>query len=261
MTARRTGGRQGDSRWELDPSAADPPLRVHTIKMHQQFESPAAVVATVRRLWQPTFDAMATPFSAVCGKYATLEDDVLSPDAVPPGSVVYVNPAYAPAYQKNGASGIEGHLEKLITTDVRARGCTLVALLPNLSHTIWHERFVGVAHEIHNINGPLVFPNPFTDVGQRTKGYLWEARSYVLCVWRPGAPPAQPRLSYLALDSAPQEQISLRICRMCGRVRVLPRWADVKSAELASDNFVCAHSPDSRYSDCSIPEFVIHPVE
>ena len=31
----------------------------------------------VRREWQPTFDAMATPFSAIAGAYATLEDDVL----------------------------------------------------------------------------------------------------------------------------------------------------------------------------------------
>ena len=63
--------------------------------MHQQFESPASVVATVRRIWKPTFDAMATPFSAVCGAYATLEDDILAPGVVPARSVVYVNPAYA----------------------------------------------------------------------------------------------------------------------------------------------------------------------
>ena len=31
----------------------------------------------MRREWQPTFDAMATPFSAIAGAYATLEDDVL----------------------------------------------------------------------------------------------------------------------------------------------------------------------------------------
>ena len=57
---------------------------------------------------------------------------------------MYVNPAYAMANQKNGAAGIERHLEKLIETDVGERGCTLIALLPNLSHTEWHERFVGV---------------------------------------------------------------------------------------------------------------------
>ena len=51
---------------------------------------------------------------------------------------MYVNPAYAMANQKNGAAGIERHLEKLIETDVGERGCTLIALLPNLSHTEWH---------------------------------------------------------------------------------------------------------------------------
>ena len=68
-----------------------------TIKLHQQYESPAKVVDFVRRTWEPTFDAMATPFSAIAGAYATLEDDVLQPDALPAGSVVFVsNPAYAP---------------------------------------------------------------------------------------------------------------------------------------------------------------------
>jgi hypothetical protein len=61
--ARRAGGRRGDTRRELELTAADPPLAVLIVKMHQKFESPPAVVATVRRLWQPTFDAMATPFS------------------------------------------------------------------------------------------------------------------------------------------------------------------------------------------------------
>ena len=89
----------------------------------------------VRRVWQPDFDAMATPFSAICGVYATLEDDVLRADVVPRGSAVYVNPAYAPSDKRNGASGIEQVLEKLVEVDVRTRGCTLIALLPNLHCT------------------------------------------------------------------------------------------------------------------------------
>mmetsp|Transcript_25534 Transcript_25534/g.80027 ORF Transcript_25534/g.80027 Transcript_25534/m.80027 type:complete len:203 (+) Transcript_25534:571-1179(+) len=107
--------------------------------MHQQFESPASVVATVRRIWKPTFDAMATPFSAVCGAYATLEDDVLARAVIPPGAIVYANPAYAPQDMANGAAGLEVHLRKLVEVDVRARGCTLVALLPILSHTRWYD--------------------------------------------------------------------------------------------------------------------------
>ena len=35
------------------------------VKLHQQWETPAAVVEFVRRTWAPDFDAMATPFSAI----------------------------------------------------------------------------------------------------------------------------------------------------------------------------------------------------
>jgi len=170
----RSGGRIGDSRWEIRAAAADPPLHVHRIKFHQQYESPAAVVETVRRLWQPTFDAMASPLSAICGAYATLEDDVLSPDLIPRGSTVYANPAYAPAAVKNGIGGIETHLSKLIQVDVAARGCTLVALLPSLPHTAWYEHVVGACHEIFHVRGELVFRNPYTDLVPPKKGYLWQ---------------------------------------------------------------------------------------
>lgn len=368
----RMGGRRGDTRWEVEPTAASPPLSVLIVKMHQQFESPPAVVATVRRLWRPDFDAMATPFSAVCARYAaipsaippaaippaipppatpppatpppatpplattayptsllfpppygslwprhqpglsrsvslaspahpllclawpshprpplplahtdagattarsqrdldaisappavcaryaTLEDDVLSHCDVPAGAVIYINPAYAPKDLSNGADGIGPYLTKLIVTDVGKRGCTLVALLPNLSHTEWHERLVGSAHEIHFIRGALVFPNPFTDVEQRKKGYLWEARSYIICVWRPGPPPTQPALAWLTLDQAPAERIELRSCCLCGRVRLLPRWCNV--SDLRPGAFRCADSPDRRYNSCEVPEFVL----
>ena len=118
------GGRLGDVRWDLEPAAADPPLRVLAIKMHQQFESPAAVVATVRRRWQPTFDAMASPFSAVCGAYATLEDDILAPGVVPARSVVYVNPAYAPRDLSHGAAG----MDRDVWRGYRTVGCTVLVL-------------------------------------------------------------------------------------------------------------------------------------
>jgi len=62
--SRRAGGRRGAAHWELTPSAAG--LRVLTIKLRQQYETPAAVVEAVRRAWAPDFDAMATPFSAAC---------------------------------------------------------------------------------------------------------------------------------------------------------------------------------------------------
>ena len=100
MGARRSGGRRGDSRWELAPGEAG--LRVVAVKLHQQYETPAAVMHFVRRKWAPTFDAMATPFSAICREYATVETDILRPESVPAGSVVFVNPAYAPTEAHNG---------------------------------------------------------------------------------------------------------------------------------------------------------------
>jgi hypothetical protein len=245
----------GATHWAIEPADAEPPLRVVAVKVHQQFESPTEVVATVRRRWRPTFDAMATPFSAVCAAYATLEDDILALDTVPRGSIVYANPAYASSDAKNGADGIELHLAKLIETDVHSRGCTLVALLPNLSDTAWYRRFVLASHEIHFVASKLVFPNPFTDVGQRKKSYLWECRSYILCVWRPDPPPAQPTLAPLFLDAVLSERIELRSCRLCSRVRVLPRWVEAR-AELKQGRFVCTSSPDGKYNSCAVPEFV-----
>ena len=77
------------SHWELAPSAAG--LRVHRIKIRQHYETPAAVVATVRRLWAPDHDAMASPINAVCESYGTLEDDF---DAPLFDRRIFVNPAY-----------------------------------------------------------------------------------------------------------------------------------------------------------------------
>ena len=126
----------------------------------------------------------------------------------------------------------------IVETDVRARGSTLIALLPNLSHTGWYRRLVGPCHEIHFISGTLVFSNPYTDLEPPRKGYLWQCRSYVLCVWRPSAPPAQPTLNWLDLDAAPTERMHLRLCAKCGRVRFLPRWvAKPESAKLRQGAF------------------------
>ena len=226
-----------------------------TIKLHQQYESPAAVVDFVRRTWEPTFDAMATPFSAIAGAYATLEDDVLRPDAMPAGSVVFVNPAYAPTEALNGAGGIDIFLSKLIETDVRARGCTLIALLPNL-HAPWHELYVGASHEVHHVVGQLVFQNPCRNLKPEKPGYLWQ-RSYILCVWRPGPPPAQPawRYAHLDLGAAPPhlDRIRLRRCCVCGRMRVWPRWAE---SQADPSSFECCDNPDRAYSACSVPEFL-----
>ena len=254
----RAAGRLGAHRWELEPEAAG--LRTLRVKLHQQYESPAAVMQFVRHVWQPDFDAMATPFSAICSAYATLEDDVMLSESVPRDSIVYVNPAYAPEAASNGAAGIERVLQKLIEVDVRTRGCTVVALLPNL-HAPWHQRFVSCSHEVHHIvsAGSLVFQNPARNLTVQKKGYLWEGRAYILAVWRPTPPPPQPAWLYAHLQPGPSasaERISLRSCRLCGSVRVLPRWADSTAKKLQPGTFRCADNPDQAYAACDAPEFL-----
>ena len=250
LAYRRGNGRGRMSRWELSPAVSG--LRVHEIRMRQHYETPAAVVATVRRLWAPDFDAMASPVNAICSDYATLEDDVLSLSLA--GRCIFANPAYAPDDAWRGEGGIDLALEKLLE-DVRERGCTLVALLPNLSHTSWFARYVDTAHEIHLITGELTFPNPYLDLARSPRSYLWQCRSYVLVVWRPGANTAGPSYSRLELDSVPDgdaaRQLNLRTCCLCGRVRVLPRYQSLVDAR-----FECAMSSDSKYNSCAIPEWI-----
>ena len=249
--SRRAGERHGSSRWEISPAAAE--LQILNIKMRQHYETPAAVIVTVRRLWAPTFDAMASPINAICAEYATLEDDALSLPLTQ--RCVFVNPAYAPEDAWNGSSGIGLALEKLVGGDVRQRGCTLVALLPNLSHTAWYERYVDVAHEIHNISGPLVFPNPFLDLSAPRSSYLWRCRSYVLVVWRPGLAPSMPTIHRLALDALPAAhpatQLRMHACVRCKRLRTLPRYQQAMEGA-----FECSMSHDSKYNSCVVPEWV-----
>ena len=177
--------------------------------MRQHFETPAAVMRTVRRIWAPSFDAMASPLNAICPEYATIEDDLFELELA--GRCVFVNPAYATKEAVSGSSGIGQALHKLVNGEVRRRGCTLVALLPCLPHTAWYASYVDQAHEVHLISGELTFPNPYLDLGATPpSGYLWTCRSYVLAVWRPGEPPARPIYQRLELDALPPDDASMQ---------------------------------------------------
>lgn len=164
---------------------------------------------TVRRIWAPSFDAMASPLNAICPEYATIEDDLFELELA--GRCVFVNPAYATKEAVSGSSGIGQALHKLVNGEVRRRGCTLVALLPCLPHTAWYASYVDQAHEVHLISGELTFPNPYLDLGATPpSGYLWTCRSYVLAVWRPGEPPARPIYQRLELDALPPDDASMQ---------------------------------------------------
>ena len=65
----------------------------------------------------------------------------------------------------------------------------------------------------------------------------------------------QPAWRYAHLDVTPAylDRIRLRCCRLCGRMRVWPRWAETQ-AEPSS--FECQDNPDRAYASCSVPEFL-----
>ena len=243
------------SHWAVSPSAAA--LRVHRIKIRQHYETPAAVVATVRRLWAPDYDAMASPINAVCEDYCTLEDDF---DAPLFDRRIFVNPAYDTEGLQHHESNtdIASALDKLIR-DVRERGCTLMALLPALVGNEWYERYVDTAHEVHLISGKVYMPNPYFDLPAHKpwKSALWRVRGYVLAVWRPGLVPSQPKYQRLTLDVIPDDHVSahlrFRKCCICGCVRVLPRYAEECASQ---DAFECRMSPDCKYNWCAAPEWV-----
>ena len=88
-------------------------------------------------------------------------------------------------------------------------------------------------------------------------GYLWQ-RSYILCVWRPGTPPPQPAWRYAHLGDPPPaaSRFHMRQCRECGRMRVLPRWADPEAPALRAAAFRCSANPDRAHAACSVPEFL-----
>lgn len=246
------------SRWEISPAAAEPPLHVYGIKLHQQYETPPEVMAAVRRLWAPTVDAMATPLSAICPRYVTREDDVLSAEIIPRGSIIYCNPAYAVEGHATGSAGIEVHLTKLIDVDVGERGSTLVALLPGLTNLQWYERTVGRSDEVYYIRGELVFANTYRDLQKKSNaGFLWQ-RPYILAVWRPGErAPGAPTHSYLTVDACEEERLHIRCCGRCGRVRILPRCASAELRDADPAIFLCASSPDERYGGCDKVEYVL----
>ena len=73
----------------------------------------------------------------------------------------------------------------------------------------------------------------------------------------PGTPPPQPAWRYAHLGDPPPaaSRFHLRQCRACGRMRVLPRWADPKAPALRAAAFRCSANPDLAHAACSVPEF------
>jgi hypothetical protein len=231
----------------------------------QQWETPWEVVELVRSRWQVDFDACASPLSALASRYASIDDDFLARNDLV-GETIFCNPPYSlDRFATGSCAAIGPMVRKLVDGDVAGRGCTAIALLPVLSHHDWfHTHVLGAAgggracHEIHWISGLLRWNNPFHEEPPSSP-YPYP---FVLCVWRPGAPPVQPAHQVAEL-SAPlrahhSRMFHLRRCQKpnCGKVRVLPRHMDPE--QVPAQPFECEQMGDDRYGSCAAHEFVLH---
>ena len=254
--------RPTDAHFALEPSAASPALDIHFHRQPQQWETPWEVIEHVHARWPIAFDACASPLNAIAPRYATEADDIRSLELR--DTVVFLNPPYAIDRNTTGCSGIGPILMKLVDQDVRQRGCTLIALLPVLSHHGWFQTHVlgvggggGGANEIYWLSRLLKWSNLF-EHRIPSSPYIYP---FVLVVWRPQLPSASPAQHSLSLAAAPprdhhSRSLHLRRCRRCSRVRVLPRYVD--PATLPPEAFECSQSPDVRYASCEAPEYMFH---
>jgi len=258
-------GRDKHAHWAIDPAAAATAgLDVISVSKAQQWETPWEVYEYVRERWAVQFDACASPLNALAPRYATSTDDFLARELS--GETVFCNPPYAmDRYATGSMAAIPPIIRKLVEGDVRTRGCTAIALLPALTHQRWfHDLVTGAAgkgggcHEIHWIEGLLKWNNPFHEKPPASAyGY-----PFVLCVWRPGVPPAHPTALLAALRPSPRDHhsrfLNLRRCseHSCGKVRVLPRHMDPSS--VLAHGFRCELLGDQRYASCTAHEYLMH---
>lgn len=251
--------------WALDPTAAATTgLDVISVSKAQQWETPWEVYEYVRERWTVQFDACASPLNALAPRYATSTDDFLACKLS--GETVFCNPPYAmDRYATGSCAAIPPIIQKLVRGDVRTRGCTAIALVPALTYQRWfHELVTGAAgrgggcHEIHWIEGLLKWNNPFHEKPPAS-AYIYP---FVLCVWRPGVPPAQPTQHLVVRCPPPRNHHSrflhLRRCceRGCGKVRILPRHMDPST--VPEHGFKCEQLSDQRYLSCTAHEYLMH---
>jgi len=230
-------------RWSFDPSAGD--VRVEDVDGKEQYETPAWIWKYWIHRERLDFDAHATALSAVLPSYST----AAAPVEPPACARIWLNPAYG-----RRCGGIGDALFHYVRRHVRERGCTLVALVPVLSHTDWFESEVMHAHEVHFVKTRVAFTNPFTD--KDLHGYMIPQ---LIAVWRPGPVPTSPEQwgvwappTGACEDEVPS--IVVRRCAMCCRWRLLPRYQDHDTR--ADTTFTCGALLDSTQRGCAAPRVV-----
>lgn len=115
-----------------------------------------------------TLDAAADHANHLCSTYYTIEDDAFA--QTPSDETIYCNPPY----------GRLGPWIEAFGTWAKYRHCTVVALLPAATETVWFRTAWRGASEIRFIHKRVRFLRPDGSPGGSPTG------GSVVIVWRPG---------------------------------------------------------------------------
>ena len=229
----RVRRRREGRRWLFPTESAA--LRVEQVRVKDQYETPHWVWSYYVMRESLQVDLHSTALNAVLPTHITAASATPGVLAALSGQRLWINPAFG----ARAGGVIETALDAGVAA-VRARACTLVALLPCTPQHPWWRKYVMAAHEVHFLEHPLAFSNPFMDkdLGPYRDGF-------VVAVWRPGAPPAEPPRMQLSEARPPvggagartagDEPLHLQRCAVCGKWRPLPRWLPSPPAKLRCD--------------------------
>lgn len=134
------------------------------------WETPAAVFATLDREFAFTLDAAASDTNHKCERYLTEAEDALSSDWME--HRVFLNPPYG--------AGMLAWMGKC--GDAARAGALVVALVPNATETLWFSEAFRRCWEMR-----LVAPRIQFEIGGRSAGS--NTAGSALFVWRPGVRP------------------------------------------------------------------------
>ena len=111
-----------------------------------EWDTPQTFFDKLNKQFQFTLDPCASPTSAKCDKYFTIEEDGLAQDWG--GHTVFVNPPYG--------RGIGAWLEKGYH-ESKKHNTIVVMLIPSRTDTKWWHDYVMKAKEVHLVRGRLKF--------------------------------------------------------------------------------------------------------
>ena len=127
---------------------SDTNIKVHYSSASNEWETPREFFDELAQIFNFTLDPCATPLTAKCEKYYTMEDNGLSKDWG--GETVFMNPPYGRDIPK---------WVKKAYDESRKENTTVVCLIPSRTDTIYWHQYCMKAFEICFVKGRIKFGN------------------------------------------------------------------------------------------------------